>query len=252
MAPAFASILGIDITLPPGLDTDAFGTFTREVPRTAGMRETARRKAWAGIAATGLPLGLASEGSFGPHPAIPFIACGCETLAFIDAERGLEIVEERMSERTNFATFDLAPGADLEAYLTRVGFPGHALIVRVGDRLHKGVQARAELDRMLADGRPVMLEADMRAHMNPTRMHEISLLAERLARRIATPCPACAAPGFGTVRSEAGLPCGECGAPSAVIIALVDQCSACAFEQRRPRPDGRSTATPAECPECNP
>jgi hypothetical protein len=83
-------------------------------------------------------------------------------------------------------------------------------------------------------------------------MAEIARLAERLARRIATPCPACGAPGFGITRTERGLACAECDAPTGLVSHVVETCALCRHEQRKPRPDGRLAATPAECTECNP
>lgn len=250
--PAFSSVLGLDIAVPADLDTDRLGTFTRDVARVGTMREAAVQKARMGIAATGLPLAIASEGSFGPHPAIPFLPAGQELLVFVDLERGLEIVEEQVSERTNFAALEVTAGADLERFLAAVGFPEHALVVRAGDRLVKGVTSRAHLDRLLETGGTVHLEADMRAHMNPTRMGEIATLAERLARRIASPCPACGTPGFGVTAMQRGLPCAECGAPTQLVRYVIEACALCQYEQRKPRPDGRLTSTPAECQECNP
>lgn len=50
------------------IDTDAFGTFSGDVPRPAGPHATAVRKARCGMAVSGLPLALASEGSFGSDP----------------------------------------------------------------------------------------------------------------------------------------------------------------------------------------
>ena len=92
----------------------------------------------------------------------------------------------------------------------------------------------------------------MRAHMNPTRMGVIAALAERLARRIATPCPSCATPGFGPLRTEAGLPCAECSGKTALVRAVIHGCARCGYEETHPRPDGRTEANPAECPLCNP
>lgn len=253
IGPAFRRRLGLALVVPEGVDTDRLGTFTGEVPRPAGLRETAVLKARMGLAATGLPLAVASEGSFGPHPVVPFLAAAREALAFVDAARGLTVVEERVSERTNFAALDLTPEADIPGFLARVGFPRHGLILRSGGRIVKGITDPAQLARLLesADA-PARLETDMRAHMNPTRMAEIARLAHALARRLATACPACAAPGFGRVRIESGLPCADCGAPTALARAEVHGCGLCDLEQRLPRKDGVSTAAPAACPLCNP
>lgn len=252
IAPAFARWAGIELRLAD-VDTDALGAFTGEIPRLLPMRETLLAKARLGADATGLAQAVASEGSFGPHPVIPFLAAAHEMMAFIDVERGLEIVESRRSETTNFAALEVTAAADVDAFLARVGFPRHALVFRSGERLVKGVTSRSHLDWLIAGAfAPVRLETDMRAHMNPTRMAEIGKLAEVLARRIATPCPSCAAPGFGIIRSVGGLPCEDCGAETRLTRALVLGCALCRHEQESPRPDGRAAATPAECQECNP
>lgn len=253
VGPAMAEVLGLRVVVPGELDTDSLGTFTGEVPRPASMRDTARLKARMGMAATGLPLGLASEGSFGPHPAIPFLAAAHELMIFIDDASGFEIAEEQVSPDTNFAALEVTPEADLEGFLMQAGFPSHALIFRSGGGIVKGIAAREQLGGLLrrAAG-PVRLETDMRAHLNPTRMAVIAGLAQKLAQRIATPCPACGAPGFGVVRAEPGLACEDCGAPTRLVKTLVFGCQPCGHEETRPRPDGRAHATPAECQECNP
>lgn len=253
IAAAFAAHTGLAVVVPEALDTDSLGTFTGEVPRPAPMRETARRKALMGMEHLGLPVGIASEGSFGPHPAIPFLASGREVLIFIDRTRGLEVVEEHLTEATNFVSLDVTPDADVDGFLNRAGFPAHGVILRTGSGIVKGIQDRARLDDGLRSAKaPVRLETDMRAHMNPTRMAEIAKLAETLARRIGTPCPACAAPGFGIVRSERGLPCADCATPTGLILTHVKGCTLCGHEEASPRPDGRLNASPAHCPECNP
>lgn len=234
------------------IDTDQFGTFTGTRPRPGTARDAALAKASAGMAASGLGLGLASEGSFGPHPWLPFGAGGVETLAFIDATRGLQLTLAAVSRRTNFAYHDVVDGTDIAPFLTRIGFPAHALVIKGPDGavLASGVQDLATLTRLAAPG--TRLETDMRAHLNPTRMAAIRSLAGRLAARLATLCPACACPGFGEVDVLRGLPCPACGQPTQGIIALIDGCTACGHKQTRPRPDGVTAASPASCDWCNP
>ena len=253
IAPAFAAATGLCVTVPPGIDTDALGTFTGEVTRPASMRDTARLKARRGMAAAGLPFGIASEGSFGPHPVVPFVAAGRELMIFIDDMHGIEVVEEAVSEHTNFAALDLVPGTDVDRFLARVGFPQHAVVLRWRERVIKGIDTHDQLASLLSlcTG-PAQLETDMRAHMNPTRMAEIGKLAVTLARRMATLCPACTAPGFGPVRREAGLPCADCETPTPLVKTIVSGCAVCGHEAWVPRSDGRTTASPAECPACNP
>jgi hypothetical protein len=266
MARAFQVALGWRLRLAESFETDSLGTFSGGVERPAGPAETCRLKALAGAEAAGLPLGLASEGSFGPHPLIPFLPAGQEWMTFVDREKGLVIQESLLARRTNFRHLLLhrgAPAADLQGWLEAIGFPSHAVLVRphrpggaVG--VLSGLQDRASLASAVAaaadassDGQ-VLLETDMRAHLNPTRMGEIRRLAFRLARRVASLCPACRSPGWGRLASVAGLPCGWCGAPTARTLREVFGCPACDHRLERPRADGLQTADPGQCPFCNP
>ena len=263
LAPPFAQALGLDIVASTGINTDALGTFTGETPRLGTMLQTAVAKARLGIQATGLPLALASEGSFGPHPQIPFVPAGTELLVFVDADAGRVVHEAMVVAQTNFAHLTLKPGAPLERFLAQTGFPAHGLIVRpnqgdAGVGLTKGVVDRASLDRAVALAAAVSsdhqarIETDMRAHLNPTRMTSLSELASRLAQRLAARCPACSAPGWGRTETTPGLPCEACGTPTEMIEAEVFSCVACDHRQHVPRSDGLTRAPAARCPCCNP
>lgn len=251
LAPPLLRRLGL-IVEPVAIDTDAFGTFTGTTPRAGTAAEAALAKARAGMVASGLPLGLASEGSFGPHPWLPFGAGGVETLAFIDAQRGLELTLSAVSRRTNFAHHDVRDGEDIAPFLARVGFPSHALVVKAADGtvLATGVQTMAALSPLAWPGH--RLETDMRAHLNPTRMAAIRALAGRLAARLGTLCPACACPGWGEIDVQRGLPCSSCQQPTQGVQAIIDGCNACGHRESRPRPDGVTAASPAACDWCNP
>jgi len=263
VAPVFQENVGLSVAAASGLDTDQLGTFTGEIARDGTMLEVAVRKARLGMRATGLPLGLASEGTFGPHPQVPFVAAGMELLVLVDDERGLVVHEAIIAEATNFAQRVAAPGVDLDGFLASIGFPEHALIVRPnsGDprgALAKGIADRLRLDQAVAaaaaasDDGQARLETDMRAHLNPTRMRSLGALAERLARRVATPCPRCGTPGYGRSGARAGLPCEECGAPTGMIAAELYGCVRCTHGEERPRPDGLRAAVAGHCPRCNP
>jgi hypothetical protein len=251
LAPPLARRLGLTVDAV-AIDTDAFGTFTGTVARAGTAAEAALAKARAGMAASGLPLGLASEGSFGPHPWLPFGAGGVETLAFVDPQRGLELTLSWVSRRTNFAHLDIADGGDIAPFLARIGFPAHALVVKSADGavLATGVQDMGALSGLAWPGN--RLETDMRAHMNPTRMAAIRALAGRLAARLAMLCPACGCPGFGQVDVLRGLPCSSCSQPTQGVMAIIDGCNACGHRETRPRPDGVNAASPAACDWCNP
>lgn len=263
IAPVLLSTLDLLVATAPGLDTDQLGTFSGEISREGTMLEVAVRKARLGMSAAGLPLGIASEGTFGPHPAIPFFPSAMELLVFVDEERGLVVHESLIAEATNFDHLATLPGEALEAFLERVGFPAHGLIVRPNEAaltvaLAKGIVDRERLDRAIveaasasADGR-ARLETDMRAHFNPTRMKSLAMLARRLAQRLATLCPACGTPGFGRTGTRTGLMCEDCGTPTEMVAVQIFGCPRCDHREERPRPDGLQTAPARYCPQCNP
>lgn len=261
LAPAFDR-LSVRLIVPAGLDTDRFGTFSAETPRQGDMEQAARAKIEAAMAATGLPVGLASEGAYGPHPAVPFMAAGLEILLWRDAERGHEIIERLGDDRPTYDHAEVAGIDQAAPLLQRVGFPETAVIVAPAlalDRpLAKGVRTMPELAAAIAaacKASPVgkaMVQTDMRAHMNPRRMTMIARLGLRLAERLACRCDACGAAGWGRLGTVPGLPCDWCGGPSLLIAHEVHGCTACGTTRPVPRPDGKTTADPGQCPACNP
>lgn len=263
LAPAFAA-LGARLVVAEGVDTDRLGTFSGEIPRTLPALETAVAKARLAMAATGLPLGLATEGSFGPDPVLGLLPLHREIAVLVDDARGLVVHEQLNTHETNHAGHTLRAGEAIDdARLRRWGFPTHALIVRSepwapGLPVVKGIvdhDALRDAIAACASASPAgvtRVDTDMRAHLNPTRMRQIAALGERLARRLATPCPACTAPGFGRTDVAPGLPCLACGTPTARTLAEVHACAACGHEERRPREDGLRHADPAHCDLCNP
>lgn len=272
IAPVFHEVLGLTLLVPDGLDTDTLGTFTGEVSRPGTMEEVLRRKARLGMQVSGLGRGIASEGSYGPHPVVPFLPFGSEKMIFIDNERRLSVIEHWADERPTFRTWQVRDPEELtDAALMDIGFPDQALIVRPAEGLAgqtsadpacnglaKGLRDRTALDAAIrtaaglsADGR-AQVETDMRAFHNPRRMQVLGSLARKLADRLATPCPVCDAPGWGRTRVEIGLPCAECGSPSTLVRSEVFGCAACGLETVRPRTDGLETADPGRCNTCNP
>lgn len=256
-------VLGLGITVPD-LDTDCSGTFTGDIPRIGTMREAAERKARAAIEASGLPLGLASEGSFGPHPSLPFVAAATELLVFVDVERDLVVTEKLVTLSTNFTHAIVASAAGVGAFLQRCGFPQHALVVRPNlpadgtHQTYKGIRLQADLMAALQtcirsslDGH-ARLETDMRAYFNPTRMGTLQPLAVQLATRLSVKCPACKVPGFGVIGRRGGLPCRDCGCPTDVPVADVKGCARCTYVEEVTAPYVGNLADPKWCAVCNP
>lgn len=262
IAPAFAERLGAQVVEHP-CDTDRFGTFSGEVTREGTALDAARRKVAQAFADTDAELALASEGSFGPHPETGFIPAGQELLHFADRARDFALTVSLTTAETNYRMAEVDSLDALTEFAQRARFPSHALILATGPRdaqrrILKGIrdetalaQAFANLQRESGET-AVWVETDMRASHNPTRMAAIAQLAQTLATRLDTPCPACGLPGWGQVDALTGLPCAWCGTPTRLVHSVVHGCVKCGHSERRERPDGRATADPGHCPECNP
>jgi hypothetical protein len=97
-----------------------------------------------------------------------------------------------------------------------------------------------------------MVETDMRAHMNPSRMVVIREVAVKLAERLAANCSRCLTPGWGVIRAEKGLECSWCGVETEIVKNEIYGCIKCDFEEVRERADGMKRAEPSHCQNCNP
>jgi hypothetical protein len=260
VAPALAAGLGLEVVVPPGFDTDRFGTFTRDIARAGDQLEAARAKALAAMDLLGTDLGLASEGSFGPHPAAPWIQGNLELLLLVDRRDGAEVVGRCLTIEVAAAGAWVASIAEAEAWAEHNGFPDHAVVVRPDPEepggIAKGIgdlpALRMAVARLLTDRPRVWLETDLRAHLNPTRMRAIAAAAADLVANARARCPECAAPGFAPSGIVPGLPCAWCGSPTEIALAVLRSCTRCGARREDPRDDGRSHADPGECPHCNP
>lgn len=262
IGPAFRDILGIDIEVPGNLDTDQLGTFSGEIERPGSMDEVLVAKARLGLKMSGLDLSVASEGSFGPHPQMPFIPVGLEKLVLIDARSGLVAIEHSVDLSPCYAIWETRSLVDIADQIRSAGFPGQAMIVRpnIGPAgiVQKGMQTLENLEAAIVQAALVssdglaFVQTDMRAHFNPKRMMSIESLAKKLADRLCQTCSSCSAPGWGVKGTEAGLPCSWCGAPTAWVLHELMGCFICDNETSQPRSDGLTEADPAHCPYCNP
>ncbi len=263
IAPLFAAELSIPITVPP-LDTDRFGTFTREVERPGTQLEAARLKAKAALATTGETLAIASEGSFGPHPQFPWVASNREIVLLLDTQHNFEVYAEHCSLETNYAHADVSDLAEAIAFAEKVQFPSHGLAITPHpddsnpQPICKGItdwtvfQEQVTAKLQASTNGLIHLETDMRAMVNPTRMQVIQHTTQLLIQKLKRTCPACHCPGFDVVKSIPGLPCGWCQTPTALILAEIHGCQHCTFQETLPRPHGTDFADPGQCPQCNP
>ncbi len=249
--------------MPSDFDTDAFGTFTRDVDRASDQLTTVRLKAEAALALTGETLVLASEGSFGPHPQLPFVPYSREFVLLLDTVHQLEIVGEAISTHTNYRSQAIASLEEALSFAKSVGFPAHGLVVMESvdapnRPLAKGITQEADLiaavELALSKSQrgKVHLETDMRALYNPTRMQAIAQATENLIHLVAQRCPECDCPGFGIVERRPGLPCSLCYAPTSLTLSELYRCQKCAYECWLRSPHASDFADPGQCPYCNP
>lgn len=265
IAPVLEEHLGLRVEVCLKIDTDRFGTFTRDVPRPGTPLETARLKARAALETVPeAAFGLASEGSFGPHPWLPFVAGGRELIVLVDRDAGLELVGADLTAETNFGSRLVSSVADALAFAESVGFPSHAVVAMgvSGGRpdpaqgLYKGLTTPESLElavrELLGRGGVAHIESDMRAHVNPTRMQAIERAARDLVCLALSGCPRCGRPGFDVVERRGGLPCAECGLPTRRVRLEIVGCHGCGWREERVPPGAQTPASPGECDSCNP
>ena len=264
IAPRLECELGLKVRVTTGLDTAQFGTFSREIERKGSQLDAARAKIAAAFAHTPQArLAVASEGSFGPHPNLPFLPLGREIVVLSDRTQELKIIGHDASSETNFAHAIVARTSEAMIFAERVGFPAHGVIVMGCEAdlpaphivLFKYISYGAEIERAVqaAIDRCAMawIEADMRADRNPKRMRAIGLATQDLIRRFQHRGPACARPDFGVTERIPGLPCDACGGPTVQCTTEVLTCRQCDHQVKRPATD-RTSADPGPCNLCNP
>ncbi|MEE4245631.1 MAG: DUF6671 family protein [Kangiellaceae bacterium] len=262
IAPIIQQLLGANI-VEFNADTDSLGTFSGEVERQGTPLETVKKKCQWALDETKYLYALASEGSFGPHPAVPFVACNTETLYFIDKARNLDVDVTELFTETNYQMTEVSSLEQLLEFADKALFPSHGLIVRPLPKsndlpIFKGICDRDDLEaayrsaRELSVAGKVWVETDMRAHLNPTRMANIGKLTEQLAKRLKSLCPKCQSPGWGRINVKRGLPCRWCNTPTEMVLVEIYGCNQCGHQAELPRSDGEETADPGACPVCNP
>ncbi|MGL5924253.1 DUF6671 family protein [Chroococcidiopsis sp.] len=264
IAPIVEPELGVQCIVPNDFNTDIFGTFTRDIARPADQIATAKFKAKKALEITGETIAIASEGSFAPHPDLPFISSNQEIVVFIDTLNQLEIVGQEISTETNFNSQSVRTVEEAESFARKIGFPSHGLVVMLSSdslertEIFKGINTEEKLTEIVtfalskSSTGKVHIETDMRALYNPTRMQNIAKATKNLIQKIHQRCPNCACPGFDAIAQRRGLPCGLCNLPTSAIRSVVYQCQKCSFQQEKLFPQGVKVADPAQCMYCNP
>lgn len=260
MTPPLKAVFNVKCITIPDLNTDAFGTFCGEVERENTPLETVRLKAFKALEWSNESLGIASEGSFGPHPSNPFSSANEELIILVDTKNNLEIVGRYLTLHTNFSHREIKNFKVLELFKKAIGYPEHGIILKITDSNHKKTiykdfVSSNHLDSIvhtaLEAGQNVQAETDMRAMRNPTRMLAIEQATVDLVKNMKSVCPKCKAPGFMVQKVLQGLPCKLCQSPTTAVKADVYGCKRCNYSLVKTR-EGEIFEDPAYCDFCNP
>lgn len=260
IAPILEKHLGVKCIVPSNFDTDFFGTFTGEIERETDPLTTARKKCLMALEYGLADMVLASEGSFGPHPLIPFMPADDEWLFFVDKKNDLEVFAREVSSATNFASAVVRNMRELMNFASRAQFPSHALIVHPSEndlsRIVKGITDKDALQKLfleyLAISGSAFVETDMRAMHNPSRMAVIEKATEKLVKKLTSTCPVCNTPGFSIADARLGLPCEICNTPTKTPMYYILRCTKCGFESQEQPAHKKKFETPMFCNNCNP
>jgi hypothetical protein len=264
IAPILTQELGVNVIVPQNFNTDCFGTFSREIKRPANQLETAKIKAEKVLEITGETIAIASEGSFAPHPMLPYIAADRELVLFWDSRNNLLVYGEELSIETNYNQREISTVEEALNFANKIGFPSHGAIVRTdknstnSEDIIKGITSETELIiavesilKQTSNGR-AFIETDMRANYNPTRMKVIAKATENLVQTIKNCCPNCGFPAFQIKERKKGLPCELCELPTSLIRSEIYRCDNCGFFEEKLFPNGEEKAEAMYCQYCNP
>ncbi|MCY7421406.1 MAG: hypothetical protein LH478_06635 [Chitinophagaceae bacterium] len=260
IAPLLEQALGVTCIINEKFDTDVFGTFTGEIERELDPVSTARQKCLRAMELTNCDLGIASEGSFGPHPSMFFISADDEFLIFIDKLNHLEIIVRELSTETNFTGREIKSEKELMEFADRVNFPSHGLILRRAKAENKDIikgitdinQLKEAFKKLFEEFNSVYAETDMRALFNPSRMKVIEAATKKLVDKISSLCPHCNKPGFGITDAKRGLKCSLCGSPTNSTLSYIYVCQHCQYTKEDRYPHKKTTEDPMYCDYCNP
>lgn len=261
ISPEITQGLGLEVVVPADFNTDRFGTFTRDIKRVGDQLETARKKALSAMELTGLDLGIASEGSFGAHPTIPFLQSNLEIVVLIDKRHDLEIVGHNRSGTVRVQGQEAKTPKEAGSIARSWGFPDQGVIVRLSKNsnrnIYKDIKTMDELEAvstyLLSKWfvKSIFIETDMRAHRCPARMESIKQATIDLVKNCQSTCPNCTSPGFVITDTIQGLPCSGCGLATDLTKATVHSCKKCGYQENNPIKNVTS-AKPGECQWCNP
>jgi hypothetical protein len=259
IAPIFQQVFDAKPFVSSFIDTNQFGTFTKEIERKDDPVKTLRKKCTYGNQLSACPYVIASEGSFGAHPAIPFANSNEEIVMFKDFKNDLEIIGRYLSIKTNLFDGQINTMEELEEAIAKINFPSHGLIVKDIEQeevILKNINDHEQVQRFvracLKSGHKLSVSSDMRAVNNPTRMQNIEKATQSLVENMRSYCPSCDSPGFVVKEMKPGLPCSSCGIPTRSILTAIKLCQKCNNKEELKYPNSKQFENPMYCDFCNP
>lgn len=247
---------GIHLLGEARLDTDEFGTFTGTIKRMDDALITARKKAERAHQLFRHPWIMSSEGSFVPHPMVPFATVNIEVLWSEDfvRQQGFWISHSTLETCAQRRTFD-SEVAFID-WLESIDFPQQGVwMIQAGSIFHP-VATWQELEVFLHDvwkqGDTWEAETDQRAHRNPLRRKAIFEAGKKWLEAYQSTCPSCAARGFYPRKTDGYKRCLACGTPTQTPANKVWTCYHCSCEQSEPIDPHHRYEDPMYCSHCNP
>ncbi len=258
IGPLLAKHFGAETFVPSNFNTDIYGTFTRDIKRFGDQKEAARKKAEMAMEHSGCDIAIASEGSFYPHPSMPFISSNAELILLVDKKNGIEVEGFASSLETNHNQEEVSSIEEAISFAKKIGFPEHGIIMRRSKdskKIEKEIRSWEDLESKAKEmlGRffvtNIFLETDMRAHRNPTRMKVIEDAVKDLIKNIESTCPSCSMIGFCKTSTLLTLTCEHCARQADVSGVFIYTCQKCGYSEERRE---RDFAKQEECEYCNP
>ena len=146
----------------------------------------------------------------------------------------------------------------LDDFLNNIQFPSHGVIIKSPNQTNilKDINQYNliydAVENYINLHGSCLLETDMRAMNNPTRMNIIQSLTHDLVKNIQATCPNCKYPGYVAKESKEGLPCALCGNATQSTLAIKIHCDHCQQNELVMFPNGKQQEDPMYCNFCNP
>jgi hypothetical protein len=256
IAPILKERLGLKCIAVDSIDTDILGTFTGEIERTDSPLTAVKKKCLLGDSIQYVDFIIANEGSFGPHPFIPFLRADEEYMCLYDKHEKEFIVEKKIFLETNFSSEVVTSIDQIDSILEKFKFPSHGIIIKSNNQLLKDLDSNIIIKKYASDflktNGHCEIDTDMRAMKNPTRMDCIAQLTKKLVDSILSTCEQCNWHGFKVKEAVEGLQCSLCNRPTKSILYHLLFCNKCLFEKKIMYPNNKFNEDPTYCDWCNP